>query len=106
MDRMQALTLPPFRPYANLSGHSGVAAFSLLPGAIAVRFVDGAVHLYDHDCPGPGHVARMQALARAGRGLDRYIRRRVGRRFSARLAPADADATRPQSRARQNTALR
>jgi hypothetical protein len=98
---------PLFRRYGNRDGHSGVVAYALVGTGIAVRFVDGAIYLYDRDCPGPMHVARMKALAQDGRGLATYISRRVGRRYTARL---DADAAsmlagRLQA-TRQNTALR
>jgi hypothetical protein len=86
METANAQTVPHFRRYANQGGHSGVAAYALVGSAgIAVRFVDGAVYLYDRACPGPFHVARMKALAREGKGLAAYISRRVGRRYAARL---------------------
>ena len=98
---------PLFRRYGNRDGHSGVASYALVGSGIAVRFVDGAVYLYDRACPGPMHVARMKALAQAGRGLATYISRRIGRRYAARL---DADAaSMPADRAqstRQNAAFR
>ncbi len=102
---------PLFRRYGNRDGHSGVVSYAMVDGGIAVRFVDGAVYLYDGDCPGPMHVARMKALARGGRGLATYISRRVGRRYTARLDPSEASKLpaptggRPQA-TRQNTAFR
>jgi hypothetical protein len=90
METAHALALPPFRRYANLSGHSGVVGYALVGAGIAVRFVDGSVYLYDRDCPGQLHVARMKALARAGSGLATYISRRVGRRYAARLDSDEA----------------
>ena len=75
--------------------------------AIAVRFADGAIYLYNRDCPGPMHVARMKALAHDGRGLATYISQRVGRRYAARL-DAEAASLLPGhlQATRQNTALR
>ncbi len=97
---------PLFRRYGNRDGHSGVVSYALVDNGIAVRFV-GAVYLYDQNCPGPIHVARMKTLARGGRGLATYISRRVGRRYTARL---DADEASKLPRGaqvtRQNTALR
>ena len=98
---------PLFRRYGNRDGHSGVASYALVGSGIAVRFVDGAVYLYDRACPGPMHVARMKALAQAGRGLATYISRRVGRRYAARLdADAGAALSGGLQSTRQNTALR
>ena len=103
--RRQAQLL--FRRYGNRDGHSGVVAYALVGTGIAVRFVDGAVYLYDRDCPGPAHVARMKALAHDGRGLATYISQRVGRRYTARLdAEAASLLAGPLHKTRQNTALR
>jgi hypothetical protein len=98
---------PLFRRYGNRDGHSGVASYALVGTGIAVRFVDGAIYLYDHDCPGPAHVARMKALARDGRGLATYISRRVGRRYAARLDADTASMLAGRLQAtRQKTAFR
>lgn len=99
--------LPQFRRYGNLGGHSGVVSYAALGTGIAVRFVDGAIYLYDRDCPGPMHVARMKALAREGKGLATYISRRVGRRYAARLDADTAAASLGRHyETRQKTAFR
>lgn len=85
MEAATAPRMPPLHRYRNCSGHSGVAAYAILPEAIAVEFRDGAIYLYSHDCPGRRHVGRMKTLARGGSGLSSYISRHVGRRFIARL---------------------
>ena len=82
--------LPLFHRYGNRSGRSGVAGYALVGNGIAVRFADGAIYLYDRDCPGPAHVQRMKQLARDGTGLSTYISRRVGQRYATRL---DEDAS-------------
>ena len=109
MDAATALRMPPFRRYRNQGGNSGVVAYALLPDAIAVQFADGRVYLYNHDCPGRRHVARMKAIAREGQGLSTYISRHVGNRFAARLTRDDLDL--PAQRApaagnRQHAAFR
>jgi hypothetical protein len=115
MDVATALGMPPFRNYRNQSGHSGVVAYALLPDAIAVQYIDGSIYLYNHDCPGRRHVARMAVLAREGRGLGIYISRHIGNRFAARVADGRDDRRKPppaggthkaQSSTRQNAALR
>ncbi|HZY19083.1 MAG TPA: hypothetical protein VFE82_11420 [Ramlibacter sp.] len=63
-------------PYRNLSGHSGVVAYEVRPGAIAVRFRGGHTYLYTQASAGEEAVAQMQRLARAGRGLSTFIARR------------------------------
>ena len=112
MDSAQRQSLPRFRRYRNKRGHSAVTEYAALAKAIAVKFADGAVYLYDMDCPGPQHVERMKELARAGEGLYAYISHRVGRRYSSELrdhpASSSSPAARPESdySTRQNTALR
>lgn len=64
-------------PYKNLSGDSGVTHYAIGLGSISVRFRDGTTYLYDAARPGVEHVERMQALARAGRGLSTYISKHV-----------------------------
>ncbi|WP_159016892.1 hypothetical protein [Cognatiluteimonas profundi] len=113
MEAAVAPRKPPFRRYANLGGHSPVAAYALLPDGIELQFSDGRIVLYNHDCPGRRHVSRMKVLAREGRGLDAYVVRHVGKRFAALLdaghgrAPRVTRATAtPQSSTRQNAAFR
>jgi hypothetical protein len=108
MEAVAAPRMPSFHRYRNLSGHSRVVAYAMLPDALAVQFLDGMVYLYSHDCPGRRHVGRMKVLARDGRGLSTYISRHIGNRFSARLDRGDLQtfAPRDQSSTRQNTAFR
>lgn len=132
MDTVHERALPLFHRYGNQNGRSGVAGYALVGNGIAVRFVDGAIYLYDRDCPGPAHVQRMKQLARDGAGLSTYISRRVGHRYATRLdedpspaalsgayerrrrkhaadraaADGDADQAGAAQSTRQNTALR
>lgn len=85
MDTDRECPLPLFHRYGNHSGRSGVAGYAMVGNGIAVRFVDGAIYLYDRDCPGAVHVQRMKQLARDGAGLSTYISRRVGQRYATRL---------------------
>jgi hypothetical protein len=96
--------LPRFRRYGNPGNRSGVEAYSLLARGVAIRFADGSVLLYDHDCPGPQHVEKMKELARSGRGLGTYLGRHVGRRYASRLDGTGAPPRRYDTR--QNTAFR
>lgn len=103
--------LPMFHRYRNRHGHSAVLEYAALAKSIAVKFADGAIYLYDMDCPGPQHVERMKELARAGEGLYAYITRRVGRRYAHRLDEGGYRRRRPAHGTagydtRQNTAFR
>jgi hypothetical protein len=70
--------------YRNLSGHSGVRAYECSPGFIKVRFTNGETYVYDDTTPGRRDVARMQALAIAGRGLSTYIAQHVRERYAGK----------------------
>ena len=73
------------RRYANRSGKSGVAAYELGDDSIVIEFTGGARYLYTEDSAGAGHIARMRALAAAGRGLATYISRHVRERYARKL---------------------
>jgi hypothetical protein len=73
-------------PYKDIGGDSGISAFELGRGTITIRFSDGGIYLYDGNRPGAAHVARMQALAVAGNGLNTYVNRHVRDRYAAKLA--------------------
>jgi len=63
--------------YGNHSGESGVVAYDIDAGQIVVQFRNGERYLYTEDSAGAAHIARMQELARAGRGLSSYISQHV-----------------------------
>jgi len=71
--------------YRNLSGDSGVRAYECGRDAIKVRFANGETYVYDAQVPGAEDVARMQALAVAGRGLSTYIAQQVRERYARKL---------------------
>lgn len=81
----RSIPLPPFTPYRNRSGTSGVAEFALFDDGIAVRFQDGHTYLYGPGKPGRHHVGKMKSLAMAGRGLATYINRYVQDKYEAKL---------------------
>lgn len=70
--------------YKNLGGDSGVVAFEIGDGSITVQFRSGQYrnYLYNVASTGVQGIAEMQKLARAGRGLNSYITRVVGKRFA------------------------
>jgi hypothetical protein len=70
-------------PYGNLSGDSGVAAYSIGDDVIKVQFRHSPkVYVYDAGRPGLAHVTQMQGLAVAGRGLSTYISQNVKTNYS------------------------
>ena len=71
--------------YRNLDGHSGVTAYECGDGFIRIRFVNGDTYEYTDKATGPKHVANMQQLARAGRGLATYVSRFVHDDYARKL---------------------
>jgi hypothetical protein len=59
--------------YANLYGNSNVIAFEIGSTWIKVQFATRAPYTYSYQKAGEVHVEKMKILARAGRGLNRYI---------------------------------
>ncbi|MCD9047775.1 hypothetical protein [Luteimonas sp. MHLX1A] len=82
------MDLPPFKPYANRSGQSGVPAYALLPSSILLRFADDRyIYLYDDVEPGAADVEAMHERAEAGSGLATYVNQHVRNRYHARFDP-------------------
>ena len=70
-------------PYGNLSGNSGVVAFSVDDNSINIQFRDSSkLYVYDGTKPGSLHVERMKELAAAGRGLGTYISQNVKKNYA------------------------
>lgn len=68
--------------YANISGKSGVAAFETTSDSITVLFKDGMHYLYTSGSTGLQNILAMQALAKAGSGLNSYIMRNTKMGYS------------------------
>jgi hypothetical protein len=73
-------------PYRNLAGASGISAYALEEDAITVHFTDGSRYRYDDHWTGSPYVEHMKALAIAGQGLHRFIRRSVGTLYAVKLS--------------------
>ena len=71
--------------YRNLGGESGVVAYDIDAGQIIVQFRNGDRYLYTEDSAGAANVARMQALAKAGRGLSSFISQHVHDRYERKV---------------------
>ena len=71
--------------YRNLDGNSGVTAYESGDGFIRLRFVNGDTYEYTDEATGTEHVANMQKLAHAGRGLATYVSRFVRDDYARKL---------------------
>lgn len=70
--------------YKNLSGESGVTAYTYGPGYIRIRFIDGEIYKYTNASTGKKNIQEMQALADAGKGLSTFISRYVREKYAHR----------------------
>jgi len=68
--------------YADIDNDSGVVGYEIGADFIRVQFSDGAIYLYTASSTGLGDVETMKQLARAGEGLNSFIKRNVGRRYA------------------------
>ncbi|MBW8896756.1 MAG: hypothetical protein JF619_01245 [Massilia sp.] len=71
--------------YGNQSRESGVVAYDIDAGQIIVQFRNGDRYLYTEDSAGAANIARMQALAKAGRGLSSFISQHVHDRYARKI---------------------
>ena len=71
--------------YGNQSRESGVVAYDIDAGQIIVQFRNGDRYLYTEDSAGAANIARMQELARAGRGLSSFISQHVHDRYARKI---------------------
>jgi hypothetical protein len=59
--------------YRNLGGDSGVSAYEIKTGSVAVRFASGETYVYTDQRAGADDVRTMQNLAMSGQGLSTFI---------------------------------
>ena len=71
--------------YGNQNRESGVVAYDIDAGQIIVQFRNGDRYLYTEDSAGAANIARMQALAKAGRGLSSFISQHVHDRYARKI---------------------
>jgi len=71
--------------YGNRSRESCVVAYDIDAGQIIVQFRNGDRYLYTEDSAGAANIARMQELARAGRGLSSFISQHVHDRYARKI---------------------
>lgn len=71
--------------YENRSNESGVVAFEIGRGSIAVKFINGAKYLYTDKSAGADNIAQMQRLAKNGVGLSTFISQHVHNRYARKF---------------------
>ena len=71
--------------YGNQNRESGVVAYDIDAGQIIVQFRNGDRYLYTEDSAGAANIAKMQALAKAGRGLSSFISQHVHDRYARKI---------------------
>lgn len=72
--------------YKNLGGgDSGVRAFELSAGSIAVQFKDGWKYEYTNQSAGAAAIATMHRLAAAGQGLNSFISTTVRKAYARKF---------------------
>jgi hypothetical protein len=77
--------------YGNQSRESGVVAYDIDAGRIVVQFRNGDRYLYTEDSAGAANIARMHALARAGRGLSTFISQHAHDRYERKITTHKKD---------------
>ena len=73
-------------PYSNLSGRSGIVAYSIGPGYIHVEFREGSSHHYEYTESklGFSKIQQMIRLAQSGMGLNSFIMKYARTGYSRR----------------------
>lgn len=61
------------KPYGNLHGNSGIAAYEIGAKFIRIQFTSGNIYLYTYESAGKTDVEEMKELAKEGSGLTRFI---------------------------------
>ena len=71
--------------YRNTSGESGVVAYDIDQDSITIQFNGGDRYLYTERSAGAENIARMQELAREGRGLSTFVSQHIRSRYARKL---------------------
>jgi hypothetical protein len=73
------------KPYLNLSGDSGIVAYSIGADFIRIRFRGSEeIYTYSHASAGRGNIQEMKRLARSGKGLATFISREVRDQYESK----------------------
>ena len=72
--------------YNNRSGESGVVAYDIDKDSITIEFTGGDRYLYTGRSAGADNIAKMQELAREGRGLSTFVSQHIRSRYARKLS--------------------
>lgn len=72
-------------PYKDISGDSGIAAYTVGDDYIKVQFADGEIYLYNYNTNGKNNIEEMKVLASKGKGLATFINKYIRENFAAKL---------------------
>lgn len=61
------------KPYKDINGDSGVAAYEYSESSISVQFEHGGTYEYRESKIGSTHFSQLKRLADSGDGLNAYI---------------------------------
>jgi hypothetical protein len=75
----------PMHRYRNTSGESGVIAYDIDKDSITIQFSGGERYLYTERSAGAENIAKMQELAREGRGLSTFVSQHIRSRYARKL---------------------
>lgn len=73
------------RKYMDITGNSGVTAYSIDTESISVEFNNDAIYLYTYESAGKRTIEKMKKLATEGKGLSTYISQHVKEKFETQL---------------------
>lgn len=71
--------------YRNVSGNSGVYAYTSDVTSITVQFKTGAIYKYTYASAGSSKIEQMKRLAVQGHGLNGYIMNYAKTAYAAKL---------------------
>lgn len=73
------------KKYIDITGNSGVTAYSINTESISVDFNNDAIYLYTYASAGKRTIEKMKKLATEGKGLSTYISQNVKEKFEMQL---------------------
>lgn len=80
--------------YRNQEGTSGIRKVDIADSHVDIEFKSGGVYRYTESSVGTANLVVMKTLAKAGRGLNRFINKHVRYKYQERTAALTSeDAT-------------
>ena len=82
--------------YANQDGHSGIQTVDISDSHVDIEFKNGGTYRYTESSVGYNNLVIMKTLAKAGRGLNRFINKHVRFNYQTRTDVPKPIPTTPQ----------